>query len=99
MSGIGGGGYMTVYLAKEDRVRVVEFGMRAPFAADPDDYPIVGEETGTDTFNWPRVKGDANVHGPLSTAVPGSRGRYVVLPSSTSPRPSIHGARSFGNPA
>ena len=49
MSGIGGGGYMTVYLAKEDRVRVVEFGMRAPFAADADDYPIVGKETGTDT--------------------------------------------------
>ena len=71
MSGIGGGGYMTVYLAKEERVQVVEFGMRAPFAASAEDYPIVGEETGTDTFNWPRVKGDANVHGPLSTAVPG----------------------------
>ena len=71
MSGIGGGGYMTVYRAKEERVQIVEFGMRAPFAADPHDYPIVGEETGTDTFNWPRVEGDANVHGPLSTAVPG----------------------------
>ena len=26
MSGVGGGGYMTIYLAKEKRVRVVEFG-------------------------------------------------------------------------
>ena len=26
MSGIGGGGYMTVYLAKENTVKVVEFG-------------------------------------------------------------------------
>ena len=33
MSGIGGGGYMTVHLAGEDAVRVVEFGMRAPLAA------------------------------------------------------------------
>ena len=37
MSGIGGGGYMSVYCAKEERVQIVEFGMRAPFAADPDD--------------------------------------------------------------
>ena len=27
MSGLGGGGYMLVYLANEDRVRVVDFGM------------------------------------------------------------------------
>ena len=59
------------YLAEEDRVHVVEFGMRAPLGADPEDYLIVGKETGTDTFNWPRVEADANVHGPLSTAVPG----------------------------
>jgi gamma-glutamyltranspeptidase/glutathione hydrolase len=71
MSGIGGGGYMTVYLAAEDRVRVVEFGMRAPFAAVPEDYPLTGGESGADTFNWPAVAGDANVEGPLSIAVPG----------------------------
>ena len=71
MSGIGGGGYMTVYLAAEDRVRVVEFGMRAPLDALAEDYPLAGGTTGAATFNWPRVVGDANVHGPLAVAVPG----------------------------
>ena len=71
MSGIGGGGYMTVYLAAEDRVRVVEFGMRAPLDAAAEDFPLAGGTTGAATFNWPRVAGDANVHGPLAVAVPG----------------------------
>lgn len=72
MSGPGGGGYMCIYLAREDQVHVVEFGMRAPFAASSKDYPLA--ETGTnaaDAFNWPGVKGDTNVEGPLSIAVPG----------------------------
>jgi len=71
MSGIGGGGYMTVYLAASDTVQVVEFGMRAPYAAIPEDYPLASGGTGADTFNWPKVIGDTNVHGPLSAAVPG----------------------------
>lgn len=71
MSGIGGGGYMTLYLAREQRVRVVEFGMRAPYAATPDDYPLAaGGENASDAFNWPKVVGDANVEGPRSIAVP-----------------------------
>ncbi len=71
MSGIGGGGYMTVYLAAEKTVRVVEFGMRAPLAAPASDYPLAGGATGSESFNWPAVVGDVNVHGPLAVAVPG----------------------------
>ena len=71
MSGLGGGGYMTVRLAGEDAVRVVEFGMRAPLAARPEDYPLAEGTTGADTFNWPAVVGDANVEGPLAVATPG----------------------------
>ncbi len=71
MSGIGGGGYMTVHLAGEDAARVVEFGMRAPLAARPEDYPLAEGTTGADTFNWPAVVGDANVEGPLAVATPG----------------------------
>ncbi len=72
MSGIGGGGYMTIYLAKEKVTRVVEFGMRAPFAAVPDDYPLApGGTNSSDAFNWPAVIDDVNIHGPLSIAVPG----------------------------
>lgn len=72
MSGIGGGGYMTVYLAAEDKVAVVEFGMRASFEAQAGDYPLApGGENASDAFNWPKVIDDVNVHGPLSIAVPG----------------------------
>jgi gamma-glutamyltranspeptidase/glutathione hydrolase len=71
MSGIGGGGYMTVRLASGE-TRVVEFGMRAPFASTADDYPLAGEgENASDAFNWPKVVDDANVEGPRSIAVPG----------------------------
>ena len=72
MSGPGGGGYMTIYLAKEKTVKVIEFGMRAPFNSIPEDYPLSPVGTASsDAFNWPSVEGDANIHGPLSIAVPG----------------------------
>lgn len=72
MTGIGGGGYMTIYLAASKEVKVIEFGMRAPFSAKTEDYPLAGEgENASDAFNWPRVIGDTNIHGPLSVAVPG----------------------------
>ncbi len=72
MSGIGGGGYMTLYLAKEKSVKVIEFGMRAPFESVPEDYPLAPAGTNaSDSFNWPAVVDDVNIHGPLSIAVPG----------------------------
>lgn len=72
MSGLGGGGYMTLYLAREKATRVVAFGMRAPFDSVPEDYPLAPDGTNAaDSFNWPAVIADANIHGPLSIAVPG----------------------------
>ncbi len=72
MSGPGGGGYMTIYLATEKTVKVVEFGMRAPFGSVPEDYPLAPEGTNSsDSFNWPAVVDDVNIHGPLAIAVPG----------------------------
>ena len=57
MSGIGGGGYMTIYLAKTDEVKVVEFGMRAPFNASSADYPLAAEGiNSSDSFGWPKVE-------------------------------------------
>jgi gamma-glutamyltranspeptidase/glutathione hydrolase len=69
-SGLGGIGYMLVYLAKENRVEVVDFGPISPRALDPADFPLSGGFAG-DLFAWPAVKGDRNVHGALSFAVPG----------------------------
>jgi gamma-glutamyltranspeptidase/glutathione hydrolase len=69
-SGLGGVGFMLVYLAKENRVEVVDFGPISPRGLDPSAYPLTGGFT-SDLFTWPTVKDDRNVHGPASIAVPG----------------------------
>ena len=70
MSGLGGGGYMLVYIAKERRIRVIDFGMIAPRRLDPADYPLVEGEGAGDLFQWPAVHEDRNVYGYHSIAVP-----------------------------
>ena len=71
MSGIGGGGAMVLYRAKENRYTVIDFGMRAPESLDIADYPLTGEGVASDLFPWARVRDDRNIHGSLSIAVPG----------------------------
>src|SRR2546428_4431876 len=61
---------MLVYLARESRVKVVDFGPVSPRALDPADFPLSGGFAG-DLFAWPAVREDRNVHGPLSFALPG----------------------------
>ncbi|HEV2154299.1 gamma-glutamyltransferase family protein [Bradyrhizobium sp.] len=70
-SGIGGGGAMVLYRAKENRYEVIDYGMCAPQSIRAADYPIVGDRLATDLFPWPRVKDDRNVYGPGAIAVPG----------------------------
>ena len=69
-SGLGGVGFMLVYLAKEKKVHVVDFGPISSRNVNPADFPLTGGFT-TDLFTWPTVKDDRNVHGPNSIAVPG----------------------------
>ena len=69
-SGLGGVGFMLVYLAKEKKVHVVDFGPISSQQLNPADFPLTGGFT-TDLFTWPTVKDDRNVHGPNSIAVPG----------------------------
>ena len=69
-SGLGGVGFMLVYLARERKVHVVDFGPVSPHRLDPADFPLTGGYT-TDLFTWPTVKDDRNVHGANSIAVPG----------------------------
>src|ERR1700694_787984 len=70
MSGVGGGGAMVLYRARDDRYEVIDYGMRAPRGLRPEDYPLTGGAA-FDIFPWPRVKDDRNLHGPGSIARPG----------------------------
>jgi len=71
MSGLGGGGYMLIWIAAERRFYAIDFGMIAPLALDPADYPLGGTPAGDIVFGWPGVVEDRNLLGPLSMAVPG----------------------------
>src|SRR6201985_887843 len=71
MSGLGAGGAMVLYRARENRVEVIDYGMRAPASLRVEDYPLSGDGAASDIFPWPRVKDDRNIHGPGSIAVPG----------------------------
>jgi len=70
MSGLGGGGAMVLYRAREDRYEVIDYGMRAPGGLRLEDYPLSGGAA-SDLFPWDRVKDDRNIHGPGAIAVPG----------------------------
>ena len=71
MSGLGGGGAMVLYRARDNRYEVIDYGMRAPGSLHVEDYPLTGQGAASDLFPWPRVKDDRNLHGPRSVAVPG----------------------------
>jgi gamma-glutamyltranspeptidase / glutathione hydrolase len=71
MSGLGGGGAMVLYRAREDRYEVIDYGMCAPGGIRPEDYPLTGTGAASDLFPWAPVKDDRNLHGPGSIAVPG----------------------------
>src|SRR6188508_3381519 len=43
MSGIGGGGAMVLYRAREDRYEVIDYGMCAPNSLRPEDYPLTND--------------------------------------------------------
>lgn len=71
MSGLGGGGFATLWDAEKREVRCLDYGMIAPQAIDPADYPLTGGTTAAGFFGWPGVKEDRNILGPHSIAVPG----------------------------
>ncbi|WP_213769430.1 gamma-glutamyltransferase [Bradyrhizobium sp. dw_78] len=71
MSGIGGGGAMVLYRARDNHYEVIDYGMRAPRGIRLEDYPLTGDGAVSDLFPWPRVKDDRNLHGAGSVAVPG----------------------------
>jgi gamma-glutamyltranspeptidase / glutathione hydrolase len=70
MSGLGGGGLMVIAPGDGTAPEVLDFGMRAPLALDPAQYPLTGERD-QDLFGWPAVLDARNTSGPLAIAVPG----------------------------
>ena len=97
MSGLGGGGAMVLYRAREDRYEVIDYGMSAPVSLRLEDYPLTGDGAASDIFPWPRVKDDRNIHGPGAIAVPGvvagmeeAHRRHARLPWKELLAPSVN---------
>jgi len=77
-SGLGGIGFAMIHRAGQKRAEVVDFGPKAPRGLDPSRFPLTGGMK-QDLFAWPEVVGDANIHGPLSFAIPSSTAGYAHL--------------------
>ncbi len=98
-SGLGGTGFALVHRAGQCAAETVDFGPVAPAALRPDSFRLTGR-TKADLFTWPEVEHDANIHGPLSFAVPSAvagyahmHGRWGVLPLSEVMAPALALAR------
>lgn len=78
MSGVGGGGFMTIHMASGERA-VVDYFARAPIAGRPDLYQL-SEGFRASAVGFSGVVDDANQYGALSVATPGMvRGLEVAL--------------------
>lgn len=83
-NGIGGGGYIVAYLARQKRVVVIDYSMNAPLAAREDMCELEDGRSGSplsgdvdlggkaSPFGWCGVKENANEKGWRSMAVPGT---------------------------
>src|SRR5690348_2587374 len=78
MSGIGGGGFMTIQMASGEGT-VVDYFARAPKAGRADLYQLTAEFAAS-RVGFSGVQNDANAYGPLSVATPGMvRGMAAAL--------------------
>ena len=77
-SGLGGIGFALVHRAGHPRAEVVDFGPRAPGRLHAAMFKLTGK-VASDLFAWPEVEGDANVHGPLSFAIPSAPAGYAHM--------------------
>ena len=77
-SGLGGGGFALVYVAREKKVHVIDFREVAPAAATPQMYVQDG-----------KVREDLARDGPLAVAVPGAVRGYVELLKRFGKRPLL----------
>ena len=80
-SGLGGIGFALVHRAGQPTAEVVDFGPAAPRQLDPTAFRLTGRIK-RDLFAWPEVQDDANIHGPLSFAIPSSTAGYEHMHST-----------------
>ncbi len=72
-NGIGGGGFMVVWLAKEQKALAIDFSMKTPAGATESMFPLIDSPGGEGAlFGWPATEGDRHVIGPHSICVPGT---------------------------
>jgi gamma-glutamyltranspeptidase/glutathione hydrolase len=96
MNGLGGGGFMVVWLAAGGQAITIEYPMVAPSGADPGMFPLAGTGIDTGLFGWPATVGNANSVGYAAIAVPGTVAglamaaeRYGTMPLSRLIAPAI----------
>jgi gamma-glutamyltranspeptidase / glutathione hydrolase len=95
MATVAGMGYMVVHLAEQGLTVGVDFNGRAPRAAHPEMFDVLGPAPAGGIAVY-RVAGDANNDGPLSVTVPGTAGglcavhaRFGRLPLAEVLQPAI----------
>jgi gamma-glutamyltranspeptidase/glutathione hydrolase len=98
-SGIGGIAGLVIRRA-DGTATAIDGGTRAPTAAGPDMFELVGGGARGGMYGWPAVKDSANIEGPLSVGVPGqvaalcrALDRYGTMPRSRVMEPAIRVAR------
>ena len=96
MNGLGGGGFMVVWLADSREAITIEYPMIAPSGAQPGMFPLTGAGLDAGLFGWPATVGNANSVGYAAIAVPGTVAglamaaeRYGKMPLSRLIAPAI----------
>ncbi len=99
-SGSGIGGIAGLVVWRDGEATTFEGSTRAPIAARPDMFELVGGDAQSGMYRWPSVKDEANDEGPMSVTVPGAVAAYELahrrfgkLPWSRLLEPAIRLAR------
>lgn len=72
MSGLGGGGFILIYLADRDEVISIDCSMTAPEAAHDRMFELLDDGSRDEFFGWRAVRDAENLEGYRSIGVPGS---------------------------